>query len=146
MSSASWRHAWTPRPPGRNGGSHKARMWLTLAFSYQMGCPNPAARSVASSGPRPAQQAANVSSITTAGTERIPRLLARRAMSGSRMSRIVTSQEGQARRLIISTASVHMEHPALKISICRLLFMREPLAWKGLTCGGESRKSIAVPT
>src|SRR4029453_18047132 len=41
MSSASWRHAWTPRPPGRNGGSHKARMWLTLAFSYQMGCPNP---------------------------------------------------------------------------------------------------------
>ena len=29
--------------------------------------------------------------------------------------------------LILSTASVHMEHHALKISICCLLFMREPL-------------------
>src|SRR5262249_20936806 len=104
-----------------------ARTWLRLAFSYQMGCPNPAARSVASSGPRPAQQSANVPSITTAGTERIPRLVARRATSGSRMSRIVTSQEGQATRLIVSMASVHTEHAALKISICRLLFMREPL-------------------
>src|SRR5262249_10323419 len=104
-----------------------ARTWLRLAFSYQMACPNPAARSVASSGPRPAQQSANVPSISTAGTERIPRLLARRATSGSRMSRIGTSHEGQATRLIISTVSVHTEHPALKISICRLLFMREPL-------------------
>src|SRR5215467_5668778 len=92
-----------------------------------MGCPNPAARSVASSGPRPAQQSANIPSITTAGTERIPRLVARRATSGSRMSRIVTSREGQATRVVISMASVHIEHPALKLSICHVLCMGEPL-------------------
>src|SRR5262245_44863049 len=43
------------------------------------------------------------------------------------MLRIVISQEGQAVRLIISTASVHIAHPALKISILRLPFIEEPL-------------------
>src|SRR5262249_41549605 len=39
---ASWRRALIPRPPGRHGDSHEVRTGLTLAFSYQKGCPNPA--------------------------------------------------------------------------------------------------------
>src|SRR5215510_2164901 len=35
MSPASWRRARIPCPPGRNGGPHEVRTWLTLAFSYQ---------------------------------------------------------------------------------------------------------------
>lgn len=88
---------------------------------YQRGWPNPAARSVASSGPRPAQQSASWPLITTAGTERTPKLLARRATSGCRMSSTVTSQEGHAICLTSVTVSSHTEHPALKISIVRLV-------------------------
>jgi hypothetical protein len=47
----------------------------------QMGCPNPAARRVASSGPRPTQQLASLPSIITAGMERTSRRLARLATS-----------------------------------------------------------------
>lgn len=44
---------------------------LNVAARY-LGTPNPALRSAASSGPRPAQQLASLPSITTAGSERIP--------------------------------------------------------------------------
>lgn len=83
----------------------------------QIGCPNPEARSVVSSGPRPAQQSAGLSFIITAGTERIPRLLARLATLGSFISRTMTSQDGQATRLASLTVSSRAGQPALKISI-----------------------------
>ena len=48
------------------------------------------------SGPRPAQQSASAPSITTAGTDRMPRDSARSATLLSRMSRMMISQDGQA--------------------------------------------------
>jgi ankyrin repeat protein len=60
------------------------------------GCPSPAARSVASSGPLPAQQSASLPSMTTAGTRWMPRLFARLATLASCMSSTSTSQDGQA--------------------------------------------------
>ena len=59
--------------------------------------------------------------MTTAGTERMPRLLARLATAESRISMTVTSQDGQATRLTSSTVSSHAGHPALKISILRVV-------------------------
>src|SRR5262249_7669173 len=50
------------------------------------GRPSPAARRTATSTPRPAQHAASLPSITTAGTERMPSPLARSATAASRMS------------------------------------------------------------
>jgi len=47
-----------------------------------IGFPSPAALKVASSGPRPEQQFASLPSMTTAGADRIPRLLALSATSG----------------------------------------------------------------
>lgn len=88
---------------------------------YGNACPNPAARSVASSGPRPAQHSASAPSITTAGTERMPKLFARRATSGLCISRIVTSQEGHATCFTNATVSSQTTHPALKTSTTRLL-------------------------
>jgi hypothetical protein len=87
------------------------------------GFPSPAALKVASSGPRPEQQFASFPSMTTAGTDRIPRLLARSDTSGLFISSILTSQDGQAIRLIISTVSLHAGHPALKTSILRFVFI-----------------------
>src|SRR5215471_19714717 len=54
------------------------------------GRPSPAARRVALSTPRPAQHAASLPSMTTAGTERMPSPLARFATSTSRMSWTIT--------------------------------------------------------
>jgi hypothetical protein len=62
----------------------------------QRGWPNPAARSVASSGPRPVQHSASCPFITTAGTDRMPKLLARRATSGLCISSTVTSHAGHS--------------------------------------------------
>lgn len=61
-----------------------------------IGWPNPADFRVASSGPRPAQQFASLPSITTAGTERTPRFLARLATSASFMSSTDALHYGQA--------------------------------------------------
>src|SRR5437667_4306962 len=86
----------------------------------QRACPTPAARSVPSSTPRPAQHAASVPLITTAGSVRMPKRLARRATSGLCMSSTVTSQDGQETRFTRVTVSSHAGQPALKISIVRL--------------------------
>ena len=90
---------------------------------YESGCPTPVARSVCSSGPCPAQQLASSPLMTTAGTERILKLFARRATSGLFMSSTVTSQDGHAIRFTSAMASSHAGHPALKISIVRLACM-----------------------
>ena len=88
--------------------------------------PNPAARSVDSSGPRPAQQSANSPSTATAGTERIPNPRARPATSGSFMSSTFTSQEGQATRLTKAMVSSHAGQPALNTSIFRFALISSP--------------------
>src|SRR5262249_19571460 len=98
---------------------YRARRYL-CPESYRA-CPTPAARRVASSTPRPAQQSASVPLITTAGTLRIPKLFACRATSGLCISNTVTSHEGHAIRLTSSTVSSQAAHPALKISIVRLV-------------------------
>src|SRR5437868_2357175 len=87
------------------------------------GTPKPAARSVASSGPRPAQQPASLPSITTAGTLRTPRLFARSAISRCFISSTVMSHEGHAILLTSLIVSSQQPQPALKISTFLLLFI-----------------------
>ena len=89
----------------------------------RIGAPIPAARSVSSSGPRPAQQSARRPSTITAGTDRIPSFFARAATAESFMSSTWTSHEGQPIRRTNSTALRQSGHPALKISTLRLVFM-----------------------
>ena len=106
-------------PPSRlPPAAHVAWQGVRSTLS-QRGCPTPAARRVASSIPRPAQHAASVPFITTAGTLRIPKLCARRATSGLCISKTVTSHEGHAIWLTSVTVSSQAGHPALKISIVR---------------------------
>jgi len=83
------------------------------------GRPNPASRSVDSSGPRPRQQLASRPSIATAGTELTPSSRARAATASSCMSRTSTSQEGQAIRFTSAMVSSQAGHPAEKTSIFR---------------------------
>src|SRR5260370_9970402 len=59
--------------------------------------------------------------MTTAGTDRMPRPLARLATWGSFISSTVTSHEGQATRLTIDTVSSQTGQPALNISTLRLV-------------------------
>src|SRR5437870_7069029 len=87
------------------------------------GTPKPAARSVASSGPRPAQHPASLPSITTAGTLRTPRLFARSAISRCFISSTEMSHEGHAILLTSLIVSSQHPHPALKISTFLLLFI-----------------------
>ena len=68
------------------------------ASASYSGWPMPADRSAASFGPRPVQHSASLPSMTTAGTERMPKCCARLATSGFFMSKIVMSHEGQAIR------------------------------------------------
>ena len=89
-----------------------------------MGTPSPAAFNTSMFGPRPAQQSASRPSITTAGTDWIPRLFARADTAGSFISRTDTSQDVHAFCLIISMVSRHTGQPALKISILRTVFIR----------------------
>src|SRR5262249_218261 len=91
---------------------------------------------------RPAQQLASLPLITTAGTERIPSVLARFATSMLFMSCTITSQDGHAARLINSVVSVHVAHPALNTSIFRLsamFFHRISRDAERLTLGGNSK-------
>jgi hypothetical protein len=95
---------------------------------YDMGTPSPADLRTSTSGPRPSQQSASLPSITTAGTDLMPRPLARLDTVGSFISRMVTSQDAHALSLTIVIASWQTGHPALKISILRVLFMlKSPL-------------------
>ena len=72
-------------------------------------------------GPRSAQQvASSLLVITTAGTVRTPRRLARLTTAGSLIARTCTSQLRQALAHANSTTSLHMPHPALKASTWRL--------------------------
>src|SRR5262249_29249799 len=87
--------------------------------------PSPAARSTASSGPRPVQQSANLPSITTAGTDLIPSVFARLATFGSFMSSTLTSQEGQA--MLLTRATVSWQAGHLKTSTFRLLAILQSL-------------------
>src|ERR687885_2171956 len=110
----------------------------------QRACPTPAARRVASSTPRPAQQSASVPLITTAGTVRIPKLFARRATSGLCISNTVTSQEGHAIRLTSVTVSSQAGHPALKISIVRLVAIVVSLSAVYISFGIQCCKNGAI--
>lgn len=91
--------------------------------TYLIGWPNPPARSLASSGPIPAQHSASCPSIATEGTVRIPRSSARVATCWSFMSSTVTSQDGQARRWTSSTVFSQAGHPAVNTSTLRLPFV-----------------------
>ena len=103
---------------------------LVLCFGElgydEYGCPNPAARSVDSSGPRPAQQPASVPSMTTAGTDRIPSCLARAITPASFMSSTLTSHDGQAMARTRLMVSSHAGQPALNTSIRRVLLISIP--------------------
>src|SRR5437667_8367713 len=92
-------------------------------FNPHKGTPKPAARSVASSGPRPAQHPASLPSITTAGTLRTPRLFARSATCRSFISSTVMSHEGHAILFTSLIVSSQQPQPALKISTLLLLFI-----------------------
>lgn len=94
------------------------------------GRPIPAALSVASCGPRSVQQSDSLPSMTTAGTERMPRPLARLATFGSCISSTVTWHDGQAMRSTSLTASSQAGHPALKTSTCRLSAILKTSFWK----------------
>src|SRR5439155_27056368 len=87
----------------------------------QRGVPRPAARKTCSLIPRSVQHAANLPSMTTAGTERTPSALARLATSLSCMSSTITSQDGQAAAFTVSTASLQAGQPALNTSTFRLV-------------------------
>src|SRR5260370_19435651 len=92
--------------------------WVAAKQDCQVNAtPKPAARSVSISGPREEQQSISLPSITTAGTLRIPKCRARSATSGFRVSRTVTSQDGQADFLTSSIVSKQQGQPALKTSI-----------------------------
>ncbi len=53
----------------------------------------------------------------------MPKLLARSVTAGLRMSRTLSSHDGQARFLTIWIASSHTAQPALKISTLRTVFI-----------------------
>jgi hypothetical protein len=112
-------------PALRGSGSNAALSLATAASSLlrltQSACPNPAARKVDTSTPRPEQQSASVPLITTAGRLRMPKLFARRATSGLCISSTVTSHEGHAACLTCAIVSSQAEQPALKISTVRLV-------------------------
>src|SRR5262249_30606746 len=82
--------------------------------------PNPAALSTLMSTPLPAQQDANLPSITTAGTDRMPNPLARATTRLSVIWCTITSSEEPASRFTASIVSLQVAQPALNISILRL--------------------------
>src|SRR5260370_30302136 len=106
---------------------HCASMvWATVNvknFDLHSGEPKPAARRVASSGPRSAQQPASFPSMTTAGTLRTPRCFARSATSRCFISSTAISHEGHAILFTSLIVSSQQPHPALKISTFLLLFI-----------------------
>jgi hypothetical protein len=103
------------------------RLPLACSSKHQSGCPIPAARKAASSGPRPAQQLARLPSTTMAGTERMPNELARVATVGSFMSSTAISHDEHESRFTSSTVSLHTGHPALNISIFLLAMLFPPI-------------------
>lgn len=90
---------------------------------YFIGTPSPAAFNTSILGCRPAQQSASFPSITTAGTDLMPRLFARIDTAGSFISRTDTSHDLHAFCLMISIVSWQTGQPALKISILRSVFI-----------------------
>src|SRR5439155_17207793 len=110
-------------PPSSRPGGISLLLWCNKlsGLVHGIACPRPAARSVLTSGPRPWQQSASLPLITTAGTDRMPRLLARLATFGSFMSSTVTSHDGHAVLLTRAIVSSQVAQPALKISTLRLV-------------------------
>src|SRR6266852_4464206 len=97
-----------------------------IAVAYGSGTPTFAALKEASSGPDPAQHAANRPSTATAGTVRTPYFLALATTAGSCISKTSISHDEQAIRRTMATVSSHAAHPALKISIFRLALIVRP--------------------
>ena len=67
-----------------------------------------------------------------AGTDLMPRVLARSATAASFMPKTLTSQESHFRRLTIFTVSLHIGHPALNTSILRFMSLCLGCTWVSL--------------
>jgi hypothetical protein len=101
-----------PASQDHHAGAPETQVAMHLADAYAR-----AERRTCSSGPRPAQHPASLPSITTAGTLRTPKCFALEATSDWCMSWITTSCEEPAIHLASSIVSLHVEQPAVKISI-----------------------------
>jgi hypothetical protein len=89
------------------------------AESHYRRTPRPSARKICSCGPAVAQHSASLPLMTTAGTRRMPKSLARAATSFCLMSSTVTSQDSHASRFTSAIVSSQATHRALNTSIFR---------------------------